>query len=70
MVFLSKVCRKATQSLKSFQLKDPHAVSFTHVELRNAMMETIELVNKLSKEAGVVSIQDPVGLTESRPTST
>ncbi|TYJ56580.1 hypothetical protein B9479_002672 [Cryptococcus floricola] len=39
MVFLSK-------------LKDPHARSFSHVELRDAMMETINSINKLSKEAG------------------
>lgn len=42
MVFLSK-------------LKDPHARSFTHTELRNAMMETIKHINKLSKAAGVTS---------------
>ncbi|GFZ46180.1 Deficient in utilization of glutathione protein 3 [Saitozyma sp. JCM 24511] len=40
MVFLSK-------------LKDPHARSFSHVELRDAMMETIRFINKLSKEAGI-----------------
>ncbi|ODO03426.1 glutamine amidotransferase [Cryptococcus wingfieldii CBS 7118] len=39
MVFLSK-------------LKDPHARSFSHVELRDAMMETVHFINKLSKEAG------------------
>ncbi|KIR58710.1 hypothetical protein I312_102825 [Cryptococcus bacillisporus CA1280] len=39
MVFLSK-------------LKDPHARSFTHVELRDAMMETIHCINKLCKGAG------------------
>lgn len=36
-------------------LKDPHARSFTHMELRDAMMKTIQFINKLSKEAGVVS---------------
>ncbi|CAD6569554.1 MAG: hypothetical protein TREMPRED_005293 [Tremellales sp. Tagirdzhanova-0007] len=40
MVFLSR-------------LKDPHARSFTHVELRNAMMETILFINELCKDAGV-----------------
>ncbi|WWD15866.1 hypothetical protein CI109_100290 [Kwoniella shandongensis] len=40
MIFLSK-------------LKDPHARSFTHVELRNAMSETISSLNKLFKEAGM-----------------
>ncbi|WWC90067.1 uncharacterized protein L201_005000 [Kwoniella dendrophila CBS 6074] len=40
MIFLSK-------------LKDPHARNFTHVELRDAMMETIRFINKLSKEAGI-----------------
>ncbi|ORY33773.1 nucleophile aminohydrolase [Naematelia encephala] len=40
MVFLSK-------------LKDPHARSFSHVELRNAMMETIRFINELSKKAGI-----------------
>ncbi|KAK6902897.1 glutamine amidotransferase [Kwoniella mangroviensis CBS 10435] len=40
MIFLSK-------------LKDPHARSFSHVELRDAMMETIRFINKLSKEAGI-----------------
>ncbi|WVF72236.1 hypothetical protein IAT40_007048 [Kwoniella sp. CBS 6097] len=40
MIFLSK-------------LKDPHARSFTHVELRDAMMQTIQFINKLSKEAGI-----------------
>ncbi|WVQ78067.1 hypothetical protein IAT38_000148 [Cryptococcus sp. DSM 104549] len=39
MVFLSK-------------LKDPHARLFTHKELRDAMMETIHYINKLSKEHG------------------
>jgi hypothetical protein len=37
------------------QLKDPHARSFTHTELRNAMMETIKHINRLSKDAGVAS---------------
>ncbi|WVN85295.1 uncharacterized protein L203_100440 [Cryptococcus depauperatus CBS 7841] len=40
MVFLSK-------------LKDPHARSFTHVELKDAMMETIQFINKLCKDYGV-----------------
>ncbi|WVR05261.1 hypothetical protein IAU60_002273 [Kwoniella sp. DSM 27419] len=40
MIFLSK-------------LKDPHARSFTHVELRDAMRETIRFINKLSRDAGV-----------------
>ncbi|WRT67102.1 uncharacterized protein IL334_004068 [Kwoniella shivajii] len=40
MIFLSK-------------LKDPHARLFTHVELRDAMKETIQFINKLSKEAGI-----------------
>ncbi|OCF36524.1 glutamine amidotransferase [Kwoniella heveanensis CBS 569] len=40
MIFLSK-------------LKDPHARSFTHVELRDAMIQTIQFINKLSKEAGI-----------------
>ncbi|KAK4688227.1 glutamine amidotransferase, partial [Tremellales sp. Uapishka_1] len=40
MVFLSK-------------LKDPHSRCFSHVELRTAMLETIQVINKLSKEAGV-----------------
>ncbi|CAK9780180.1 N-terminal nucleophile aminohydrolase [Cutaneotrichosporon oleaginosum] len=34
-------------------LKDPHARSFTHVELREAMMKTIQFINKLCKDAGV-----------------
>jgi len=42
MIFLSK-------------LKDPHARSFTHVELRNAMMETIAFINQLCKQAGVTN---------------
>jgi glutamine amidotransferase len=42
MVFLSK-------------LKNPHARSFTHVELRNAMRETLAFINSLLKSAGVVS---------------
>jgi hypothetical protein len=37
------------------QLKDPHARSFTHVELREAMMETLRFINSLLKAAGVVS---------------
>jgi len=40
MLFLSK-------------LQDPHATSFTHVELRTAMMETITTINSLCKAAGV-----------------
>jgi glutamine amidotransferase len=42
MLFLSK-------------LKDPHARKFTHIELKNAMMETIATLNTLLKEAGIVS---------------
>ncbi|BEI92007.1 uncharacterized protein CcaverHIS019_0408270 [Cutaneotrichosporon cavernicola] len=34
-------------------LKDPHARSFTHAELREAMMKTIRFINKLCKDAGV-----------------
>lgn len=41
MLFLSK-------------LKDPHARSFTHVELREAMCETIKSLNAFAKAAGVV----------------
>lgn len=37
------------------QLKNPHARSFTHVELRDAMLETLKHINKLLQEAGVVS---------------
>jgi hypothetical protein len=36
------------------QLEDPHARSFTHIELREAMMKTIKFINKLSKDAGIV----------------
>lgn len=60
MVFLSKVrCPPAElmwfgAELIPMQLKDPHARSFSHVELRDAMMETIRFINKLSKEAGIV----------------
>ncbi|ORX39847.1 putative cytoplasm protein [Kockovaella imperatae] len=42
MLFLSK-------------LKDPHARFFTHVELRDAMMETIKTLNMLLKDAEVTS---------------
>ncbi|KAK1925024.1 cytoplasm protein [Papiliotrema laurentii] len=42
MVFLSK-------------LKNPHARSFTHVELRDAMLETLKHINKLLQEAGVTT---------------
>jgi hypothetical protein len=38
------------------QLKDPKARSFTHQELRDAMMETLRFVNQLSKEAGIVRL--------------
>ncbi|KAL1405287.1 glutamine amidotransferase subunit [Vanrija albida] len=34
-------------------LKDPHARSFTHRELSDAMMKTIKFINQLSKEAGI-----------------
>jgi glutamine amidotransferase len=61
MVFLSKVsCYLASPynnylTLLLFKLKDPHARSFTHLELRNAMMETLKYINELLKEADVVS---------------
>ncbi|KAL7423913.1 glutamine amidotransferase subunit [Cryptotrichosporon argae] len=42
MLFLSK-------------LRDPHARSFTHVELRDAMLQTIQHINALCKDAGVTS---------------
>lgn len=41
------------------QLKDPHARSFSHVELRDAMMQTLEFINGLLKQAGVVSTPSP-----------
>lgn len=44
-------------------LKDPHAQSFTHAELRDAMMKTIQLINRLSKEAGIVGYATPAALT-------
>ena len=47
MLFLSK-------------LKDPHARKFTHTELKDAMMETIATLNKMLKEAGIVSPAYPV----------
>lgn len=61
MVFLSKVSFmqaffRFSQSDDICQLKNPHARSFTHVELRDAMMETIHCINKLCKEAGCVSL--------------
>lgn len=34
-------------------LKNPHARSFSHVELRNAMLKTIKSINKLCDDAGV-----------------
>ncbi len=60
MVFLSKVSisprsGKGPYDRAHFEkLKDPHARSFTHVELRDAMMETIKTMNKLCKDAGNV----------------
>lgn len=50
-----KSCLDCIAHKAYMQLKDPKARSFTHVELRNAMMETLAFVNKLSKEAGIVS---------------
>jgi len=57
MVFLSQVgfaCKIGTDG--HYQLKDPHARSFSHMELRAAMMSTIAFINQLSKEVGVVSV--------------
>ena len=55
MVFLSKVSFVPPVRFKADkQLKDPHARSFTHVELREAMMETLKFINTLLKAAGVV----------------
>ncbi|RSH78130.1 uncharacterized protein EHS24_002586 [Apiotrichum porosum] len=42
-----------TDSEWAFMLEDPHARSFTHIELREAMMKTIKFINKLSKDAGI-----------------
>ncbi len=69
MVFLSKVCESIFHRVTSTaklsrplaQLKDPHARSFTHLELRTAMMETIAFVNKLSKDAGIVGFMSYFG---------
>jgi glutamine amidotransferase len=35
------------------KLRNPNAQSFTHVELQNAMLETIAAINQFSEEAGV-----------------
>ena len=35
------------------KLRNPNAQSFTHVQLQNAMLETIAAINQFSEEAGV-----------------
>lgn len=41
------------------KLRHPNAQSFTHVELQNAMLETIAAINQFSEEAGVNEVCRP-----------